>query len=499
MRARRAVRPRAGRRSPVLLVLLTVALTACDREQWRPDLPPPHTMELPAPTFQRPDPAQLQQTLANGLVAYVVEDHTTPLVTVAGIVGAGSADGRVAGASEAWAAALRAGGTEVRSRLEVARLLDDMVAELSVTQTPEETRVVLNVPAEDWEAALGLLADLLQRPAVQATDVTRISARGTRGIDASAAAGGESGPVLYEGSLASAVDVFTATLLDGHPYGTRAITPSRLGVADAVAFQQSWVVPSNVALAVGGDLDGAAARAAVEREFSGWRGPAPAERAAVPEVSGDASRRLLLLDADKLQGWLVLGHELPVVPLEDEAPLQVMNYILGGGHFDTRLFRATRDLRGLTNDDSGFPVQSIRGPGTYTFRTYGRPEVIPLLLHLTLEEIERIRSGPVSEEELFVAQGALADGEYTLAYRDGHVTALSFAEEWIRYGSHERSASYPERVRAVTAEAVRAAAAAYLHPERMDAVLIGPVDAILAAPPLEGEPRLDAFGTLVRR
>jgi zinc protease len=194
---------------------------------------------------------------------------------------------------------------------------------------------------------------------------------------------------------------------------------------------------------------------------------------------------------------LVLGSVLPVVPREDEAALEVMNYILGGGHFDTRLFREARDKRGLTNDASGFLEPAVSGPGTYTFRTYGRPGAVRLLLHLTLAEIERMRAAPVTEEELFVARGALADGVFAIRYRDGWATARSFAEEHARYGDPSWSDAYPERVRAVTAADVLSAARTYLHPERMTIVLVGPMEEIQAAPPIEGEGLLVSYASVV--
>ena len=153
--------------------------------------------------------------------------------------------------------------------------------------------------------------------------------------------------------------------------------------------------------------------------------------------------------------------------------LQVMNYILGGGHFDTRLFREARDKRGLTNDASGFLEFNIRGPGTYTFRTYGRHDVAQQLIDLTLAEIERIRSELVSEEELLVAKGALTEGEFAMKFADGHTVARTFAQELARYGTLQHLFGYVRRVRSVSREDVRRAARRYLHPERMAVVIVG--------------------------
>ena len=152
--------------------------------------------------------------------------------------------------------------------------------------------------------------------------------------------------------------------------------------------------------------------------------------------------------------------------------LQVMNYILGGGHFDTRLFREARDKTGYTNDASGFLESNVRGPGSYTFRTYGRPEVAQELVDIIFREIERIQNELVSEEELFTAKGALIDGDFAMQFINGHTVARTFAEGYAKYGGFRQLVLYPDWIDDVSAEDVRDAARRYLHPERMTVLLI---------------------------
>jgi zinc protease len=186
------------------------------------------------------------------------------------------------------------------------------------------------------------------------------------------------------------------------------------------------------------------------------------------------------------------------VPARDRAALDVMNYILGGGHFDTRLFRELRDKRGLANTGGGFPEPNLHGPGSYTFRTYGRPEAITQLIAITLDEIDRIQREPVTADELQIAIGALADGAFAMRYADGYATARSFADEYARNGNHNESMSYPARVREVTAEQVLDVARRYIDPTRLRIVVVGPLDAIEDAGRSGGARRLQEFGSIVR-
>jgi predicted Zn-dependent peptidase len=84
-----------------------------------------------------------------------------------------------------------------------------------------------------------------------------------------------------------------------------------------------------------------------------------------------------------------------------------------------------------------------------------------------------IQKGLVSDEELMIAQNALADGVYEMKFKDGNATARSFAIEKLRYGNHDRSKSYPGRVRSVMKEDILRVANEYMHPEAFQVIVVG--------------------------
>ena len=446
----------------------------------------PRDMGLPAPSFERPDPEGLRLELNNDLSAYVAEDHRAPLVTLTAFVAAGSAHG-APGEAAAVAAALRRGPASM-SVADFRAALDEMAAAYTVTVGREETEITMDVPAEDAWRALDLFAAILQGPAFGASSAggpERTSQ--AEGID-------------WASSIAGALEAFDSRLYEGHPFGR---SPSADDVDEANAggaerYHRRYVVPANVVLAVAGDFDAAEARRRTDEAFSGWSGGERAQAPTFPDVTTASPRRVLQADADKLQGWVVIGHEIPIVPREDQAALDVMNYILGAFHLDSRLFRESRELRGLTNDNSSFLEPGVRGPGSYTFRTSGRPETVRLLVEITFRELHKIRDTRASEDEIFVAKGALTDGTYASRYATGLDASRTFALEWLRDGDHGWSAGYPQRIRAVTLEQVQAAARRYIHPDRMLVSVVGPLEEIAASPMIESEPQLDVWGEIER-
>ena len=482
------------KKKSLIICILLIAMASVGAQ----DYTHPRHMELLESGFERPNPNDYRLTLENGLVAYVVEDHVVPLATITAFIGAGTAADKKPGTAEALARAMRSGPAGIDAKdFEVK--LRNLVADFRVAMGPEMTTISLNVPVEDGWQGLELVAALLRQVNINQSTIDDLIKGATPKANSSESPTGESGPVVYEGSLTTAVERFKAVLFAGHPYGQ---VPGKedyknLKIGDIKSFYSTHFVPGNSVIALSGDFDADLAKKKLTESFADWQASPVPTRKEPGELKAPTERRVYTYPSDKLQAWMVMGHELPVVPLEDQAALQVMNYILGGGHFDTRLFRETRDKRGLTNDDSGFLEPNLYGPGCYTFRTYGRPEVIHLLVELTLKEIHRMRSGLVSEKELFVAKNALADGVFQMGYENGYATALTFAEEWLRFGNHEASASYVKRVRELTAQDVLSAAKKYLHPGRMQMVLMGPVKEVLGSNYPEGDFRVQQFGEMM--
>jgi zinc protease len=375
------------------------------------------------------------------------------------------------GAAESLQDALQNSGPSGMSSSDFKSSLKQMAAEFVVEMHDEWTEITLNVPAEDLDQALGMFAGLLRHPAISSANIERAArkfAPQTRDH------GGDSGTALYEGSMNAAVDRFYEIIYQGHPYGRRPSTGDfdDLHTDDVANFHARNFVPGNMTIAVAGAIDLEEINGRLVEHFGDW---VAAEVPDVKQMPAITRTRAALhhLPSNKLQSWMVIGHDLPPVPLEEQAALEVMNYIMGADHLNTRMMVETRYKYGYTNDASGFLEDRWYGPGSYTFRSYSRPEVIENIYQNMMGEIIRVRSEEVTEKEMFVTKGALADGGFPVRYVDGYALTRNFALERLRYGNHDRSASYVQRIRAVSKEDVLKAARKYLRPDNMQVILLG--------------------------
>jgi predicted Zn-dependent peptidase len=469
-------RPGTQQLRRLLLAGTVVVPLALPVAGWGQDYTPPREMRLQEPSFEMPDTAQFMVPLNNGMMAFVVGDSRQPLITFTALVRGGKGEDEEQGAAEALTYLMRSRGPCWMAPGRFAEALEDMAASFYVGLSDEMIEVTLNVPLEDAMQGLRIFSGIVREPCIDPDGLEAFAQQGVGAALPLAEAGGESGPVLYEGSLQAAFGLFHARLFENHPYGepvTREDAEA-LSVEDVERFHRRYFVPVNVILAISGAFEPQQIVNSVDQRFGDWEARRLPRFSEAPNVRTREPREVYAYRADKLQTWIVVGHELPQINPQDWPALEVMNYILGGGHFDTRLFRETRDKRGLTNDASGFLDARLRGPGSYTFRTYGRPEVAQQLVDIVFAEVNRIRNEPVTEEELFVAKGALADGVFAMKFAAGDAAARALAEAYAHYGTLIHLAQYVQRIRRVSARDVQRAAERYLHPERMKVVMLGP-------------------------
>jgi len=450
------------------LLLLAVFFATPSLSQ---DLTHPRDMGLPDSDYTRPDAVEYQLALENGLIAYVAEADQVPLVTMSAFIRAGLVSDEKQGAAESLQDALKNSGPSGMSSSDFKSSLKQMAAEFVVEMHDEWTEITLNVPAEDLGQALPIFAGLLRHPAISGANIKR-AARSV-GPEANDL-GGESGAALYEGSMNVAVDRFYEIIYKGHPYGRRPTTDNfnDLQAEDVANFHARYFVPGNMTIAVAGAIDLEKINGQFVDLFGDWAAADVPDVKQMPAITRSKAA-LHHFPTQKLQSWLVIGHDLPPVPLEDQAALDVMNYIMGAVHLNTRMMRETRYKYGYTNDASGFPEDRWHGPGGYTFRSYSRPEVIENIYQNMMGELIRIRDEEVTAHEIFVAKGALADGSFPVRYLDGYALTRNFALERLRYGNHARSASYVQRIRAVSKDDVLNVARKYLRPDNMQVVLLG--------------------------
>jgi zinc protease len=152
-----------------------------------------------------------------------------------------------------------------------------------------------------------------------------------------------------------------------------------------------------------------------------------------------------------------------------------MNFIFGGGGFNSRLMREIRSDRGLAYSAwSQFQV-GRRFPGPVMAGTETKNASVLEALALIRTIIDDLRERPVAAEELRIATESLVNS-FVFSFADPHAVVVQRLQLDFYDYPPDYLARYRERIAAVTAADVQRLARTYLRPERQQIIVVGAPD-----------------------
>jgi zinc protease len=427
-------------------------------QEWRSTPPPPG----PYPALNLPVPKQIR--LPNGLNLLLVEQHALPIVSANLIIMSGSDHNPPDYPGLAsFTAEMLDEGTRTRSPLKIAADADQIGASLSTGSTTDLSYVATRTLKRNVEAAFELVSDVLLNPAFASEEIERIRHdRMTQILQQKDNPGILAIRVFYDA-------VYGAT----HPYGftdvgteesIQAITQDLL-----TGFYRTGYFAANSALVVAGDITESEALNLAEKYFGGWQGAGPTFE---PSAMGSKpARRVIIVERpDAPQTVLRIGHVGVARSHPDYAAIDVMNTALGG-LFSSRINLNLREKHGYTYGASSSFVFR-RGPGPFLVGTSVRTDVTaPAVLEI-FNEIERIREGEITTEELATAKDSISRSLPGM-FETTPEAASSIGQLFV----HNLPLSYyqelPQQIQNVTVEEVQQAARNHLRPEEAVIIAVG--------------------------
>lgn len=415
-------------------------------------------------------PKALERSLKNQLKILILEDHRLPLVHYRFMVRAGAADepAEKAGVAHLALQTMRQGAGTKDAR-QIAEAIDGLGAEWGASATRDYCAITAQFLSRDWLAGMDLLAGIVQEPTFPRAEVERQRSQVLGTIQQS----------RDQNALVASEHV-AALVYGEHPYARPVLgdagSVQAITREDLVKFHKEFFRANLCVLVVAGDVDPNAVVAAVEARFAAMpKGDVP--RRANPDGPRFEATRVRLLDKPNVtQTELRIGYEGTHRRTPDFYDLQVMNYILGGGGFSSRLIENARARGGLTySANTSFDYGMERG--AFYASTFTKNASVGQMIDVVLGTISDFRaSGPTAKE--------VADAQRFLvgALPFGVQTAEGLAAQWAAIDLYDLGADYferyAERLRAVTPASAKAAAEKYLRTDRLALVAVGTADSV---------------------
>lgn len=457
------------------------------------EIPPrPEQLTFSPLHFDVPDNQAMRGMLRNGIAVYLAEDRQLPLVSVQVFLRGGQylepagKEGVAALTGTVW----RTGGAGALDPRALDEELDFLAAVLNTTVGPLTSSVSLNLLSKDLDRGLALLMDVLTQPRFATDRLDRakdemLADMRRRNDDTSDIEQREWNRLLYG-------DEYWMNRL-----ATQASVES-IGTGDLAAFHRRLAHPANVVVAVAGDFDRAVMMRKLNGTLGAWR---PAEGGPVPPVpqpgSPAAPGVYLVHKGDVNQGRVSIGHRGARRPVDDEMAISLGNDILGGGGFTSWITSRVRSDEGLAySAGSRFQIGDFI-PGGFRAFFQSRSATCARAAEITIELMKRLRVSEVGEKELATSKNSFIE-TFPRTFETRTRTAVRFALDEVTGLPRDHWKTYRDRVRAVDAAALLAAARRHIHPDSLIILVVGNTEEILQGHPDHPEASFAQFGPLNR-
>ncbi|MEN2998322.1 MAG: pitrilysin family protein [Brevinematia bacterium] len=268
--------------------------------------------------------------------------------------------------------------------------------------------------------------------------------------------------------------VFLKELYGDHPYG-REPEGEESGISaiqpeDVEKFFRDFYTPDNAVLVIVGRVEKRKLVEFIKRKYSGWKG----KRAEVslPEVTNVSKSREVRISKKLKQATIRVGHLSTNIKDRNRVELKVLNFILGGGGFGSRLMEKIREREGLAYGVfSNFYIdRKLNGYFFVGTQTEGR-NISRVVEIITNEILSLVRDG-ITEKELEEAKG-FSEGSILLGM-ESFSTIASFLLYEKLFGLKENYfIKDVERISVIKREDIERVAREYLRPTELATVIVG--------------------------
>ena len=387
--------------------------------------------------------AKIQKVVSeSGIKAWLVEDRTVPIIAFNAHFRGGAAldpDG-LEGLASFTSSTMDEGAGDLDSIAFQTRLRDLNVS-LSFSANRDGFSADLRTLAENRDAAFAMLKVALNSPRFDPEPVERIRGQIVQGLERD-----KTNPRLIAGRT------FFSTVYAGHPYGRptggTVETISAITRADLAAFARRELTRDRLVIGVAGAISAEELKNLLDDTFSGL--PATGAPINIPDIEPASIGKTLVVSLPVPQSSVIFGHGGLARDDDDFLAAYVLNYILGGGGFSSRLVIEVREKRGLAYSVYSYLYPLDHG-ALYLGGVGTRNARVAESLRIIRDELKRIGADGVSAAELADAKTYLT-GAYPLRFD----TNDKIAGILVGLQREDLGADYPDRrnslIEAVTSE-----------------------------------------------
>lgn len=424
-----------------------------------------HPSELKKPEPVKFTPPSVQKLKAGkGILVYFLEDRELPVVNMIGYFKGGSVyePPDKTGLASLTGTVTRTGGTAKMTGDQIDEELEFLAARVETGISSEFATASLSCLKKDFNRVLEIYADVVTSPVFsqEKIDLAKNQLK-------------ESIRRRWDMPFSVANLIFNEKLYGAEsPYARRTSFSSldKITREDLIVFHKKYFAPNNLIIGITGDISSVEAQNLLNKVFKDWN-PKKIEFPPVPAVKDEVKRSVYYVYKDTPQANIALGH-LGVRRINpDKYKLEVMNYVLGGGGFGSRLMRELRSNRGLTYGIYG-GVNEGRDRGPFSIGSTLRAESIGESLSLIEDIIKSMQADLIKDDEMEEAKNYMInsfiftfESKTSILYQKIIYSLMGYPEDYLE--------KYIDNIKKVTKDDVLNVAKKYMDTGRMMIVVVG--------------------------
>ena len=354
----------------------------------------------------------------SGIKAWLVHESSVPLVSLNyAFVGGSSQDEPDKGGTANLAADMLDEGAGDMNSETYHKRLEDHAIELTFNVGRDYFRGTLRTLVEHRDEAFDLLHLALAAPRFDADALERVRGQEIAGLQRE---------ISNPTKLAS--QAWWHNAFPDHPYGRESKgtleSVPRITAADLHDYVHRVFARNGLTITVVGDVDAKTAGELIDRAFGSL--PQNNQLKPVPETSPRGLGRRIVISIDVPQSVVAFGGQGVARSDPDFMAAYIVNHILGGGTFSSRLYQEVREKRGLAYGVSDSLVWfrraavTIGGTATRADRTGDALQIIE-------REVKRMADEGPTAKEMADAKSYLK-GAYALALDSSTKIAAQLTE-----------------------------------------------------------------------
>jgi zinc protease len=408
-------------------------------------------------------------TSPGGITAWLVEEHSLPFVALEFSFKGGTSldvEGK-RGAVNLMAGLLEEGSGSLDAR-GFARAKEALATSFGFSSDPESLTISARFLTENFDASVALLRDAMQSPRFEEADIERVRAQVLSGLAFDAKDPDE---------IASST--FATMAYGNHPYGTvDSGTPESVAALtrdDLVQAHRNVLVRDRVLVGAVGDITPEQLGTLLDTLLDGLPESGPMMP---PQVQPLIEGGITVVDFDTPQSVALFGQRGIAVDDDDYFAAVLLNQILGGGSFESRLMQEVREKRGLTYGVYSY-LYSRDLANAYMGSVSSANDRIAEAITVIRDQWALAAAEGVSAEELENAKTYLT-GAYPLRF-DGNATIAGILVGMQMIGlDTEYVNTRNARVERVTLDDVQRVAGTLMDPDALHFVVVGKPEGLSA-------------------